>query len=342
MLEGTITGDRPFALKLYYDRYLSVNVKCNDGGTVTPAIDQPEGTPATVSWQPNGGYRVKRVAVDGIIRDDLKNATSLTFDALRANHKVVVTFEKTSEPSGKEPVNPEANRFKVNTSVSGMTHKDLNLTPSYTLNGGSDHAVTWTMPEGSTLESLYLDGSKVDKPGEYLKDDPGTKGPDYRIDFGNLNANHTVEISVRTEGLPKMGGTTTPGFKTITMNRYGGDSGCVISDSAVGHVGDPAYTATWKPGSDYGIYKVVVDGKELSKDEAAAMAKTLTFDANHVVDVYFAKKIKKSEPTNPDPTDPDDPTNPDPKDPDPTNPDPGTDPDPDPDPTSLKTPTSPI
>lgn len=346
--EGTITGDKPFALKLYYDRYLNVNADCNEGGSVTPALDQREGSSATVTWQPDEGYRVKRVTVDGIIRDDLKNATSVTIDGLHANHKVAVTYEPTTNEPTDEPANPEAKRFKVETAASGLTPNDLNLTPSYTLNEGADHAVTWVIPEGSTLASLIVDGSEV-KASEYLKDDPRTKGVDYRIDFQNLAANHRVVINVTTEGLPKMGGSTTNGYKTITMNRYGGDSDCVLSSSAVGNPEDEPYTATWKPSDNYGIYKVVVDGKELSKADAEAMAKTLTFDKNHVVDVYFAKK-KSSKPTpGTDPTDPKEPTDPtaptdpaDPKDPgtDPTDPtNPGTDPaDPTDDPEELEEP----
>ncbi|WP_296010983.1 InlB B-repeat-containing protein [uncultured Adlercreutzia sp.] len=280
---GTVTGSPALALKLYYDRYLDVRVDGNPGGTVNSALDVLEGTTPTVSWAPNEGYRVKQVTIDGVIRDDLVGQASYTWpEPIFANHRVVVTFEpiggSTDDP--KTPVNPEKSRFKVNTSVSGCTHDAISLTPSTTVNEGGDHSVTWT-PNGYTVKSLVVDGAAVD-PNQYLQAD-GT----YKIDFLGLTDNHTV--TVEATRLPQNGGSGTEGYSTITVNRYGGDDTCTTSPSATGDEGS-TYDATWGAGENFVVYKVVVDGKELTESAIAKGLRAMDFKKNHVVDVYFAPK----------------------------------------------------
>ena len=119
------------------------------------------------------------------------------------------------------------------------------------------------------VASVKVDGRLVDAAGA-------------RQVFEKIAANHEVVVTLARN--PIIEGSSTGGFYTVTVNRYG--AGAEVSPSAVLSAGADG-RATWKAVEGYRIAAVWVDGKELSA--AAVAAGTVDFAkiaANHVVDVY--------------------------------------------------------
>ena len=73
-----------------------IKVECNLRGRVFPfgnngLIDCPEGTSQTVSIEPEPGYRIKKVIVDGI---EVPRIQVKQFNNVTEKHSVTVEFEK--------------------------------------------------------------------------------------------------------------------------------------------------------------------------------------------------------------------------------------------------------
>ncbi|MEY8437668.1 InlB B-repeat-containing protein [Atopobiaceae bacterium 24-176] len=317
VLEGTVTGSPTLALRLYYDRYLDVNVTANDpdGGTVSSAKRQKEGTTPTVSWKANDGWHVKSVTVDGVVRDDLRDASGYTCeDPLTDDVNIRVVFEKDSEdtpakPSDPSKPKPENTFYSIKTRVEGVTDPaECTVTGAGSVKMGTDAQVTWTLRENSRyrIAKVTVDGEDVDI---------STGG----VDFKNVNADHEVVVTLST--LPSLGGTdvVTEDKYTLTVNRYGGDDKVKTSHTMTVSEGareTPSWDAT---ASDWQIVKVVIDGDDVTSQLSEKQLQKCTwskapfnkgFTANHVVDIYMAEPQTDDEgnpvdPVIPDYTDPD-------------------------------------
>ena len=173
----------------------------------------------------------------------------------------------------KDPApSPGAGLFSVTTRLAGAT-QGATITPSQTLKAGASGAVAWTAGPDCYVASVEVDGRAISPEGG-------------RWAFQNLSANHQVVVTLAKN--PIIEGSSTGGFYTVTVNRYGG-TGATVSPSAVLSAGEDG-RATWTAAEGYRIAAVWVDGVQLS--EAAAAAGSVDFAkiaANHVVDVYVER-----------------------------------------------------
>ncbi len=300
VLSGTVTGSPTLSLRLYYDRYFDVvATKGGKGsGSVTGATKQKEGTNPTVSWKANAGSKVSKVVIDGIVRDDLLNKNSYTFelaDGMHENHRIYVEFASGSGNVAK----PEDQYYKIRTLVTGCTDQNAyEITPTTSVKGTSNHTVTWTIKDPKyVVESVTVDGVEQEDTGS--------------VSFTGVLADHEVVVKLKT--LPTIGGTTEANKYTVTVNRYGGTDGLLKGKTQILNSGEKAVVSWDCTDTNYRVYKVMIDGVEyegltatnlLKMDFSRAPLSKVT--ANHVVDVYFAElDPETSEPIAPDFTDED-------------------------------------
>ena len=286
--EGTITGDaNKDVLRLYCDRYFSVNATKggNGSGSVPPAAGAKEGTNPTVSWKADEGSKVSKVVVDGVVRDDLLTQTSYTFEnGVHENHTIYVEFTTTTTPGGNTPGGDQPDpvvpaTYQVKTSLVGNIDGSATITETTNLKAGANHSVTWDKGNYE-ISKIVVDGIDYDI--------NSTKN----VDFNGISANHEVVITLSK--LPSIGGGTTAGQYTVTVNKYGGDDTCTVTPTTVVDANGNA-KITWSAGSTkkYEIYKVYVDGVE--KTDGKKTESFIKISANHVVDVYF-KEVDVDEP----------------------------------------------
>ena len=247
-IEGDVLGNGSLSLRLYYDRYLNINVSKSNystgNGTVTSALRQHEGTRPTVTWAPDANSYVARVTVNGVIRDDLLNAGSYTpAQGLESNETVVVEFAKKDGSNPNPPVTPgdpsnpnppvdpsdptvepdpddvvvDPRTFVVSTAVYGCTD-NCSVTGTKIYKAGENAVVSWDICDQSTLLRVELDGQPI----ELAKDATS-------LTLQGLAQNHTVEVFVTPATKPSIGAVRENGFYTITVNRYGGDSKFITS-----------------------------------------------------------------------------------------------------------------
>ena len=280
--EGKVTGSPTLALTLYFDRYFDVTAEQSGEGTVNGASHIKEGETATVSWSPASGSSVKRIVIDGEVRDDLLGETSYTYpEGFHENHKIYVEFSKSGTT-----VKPDDNYFTIKTSVVGCPESDkYEITPTTTVQKGNDASVEWSVKgEKYSIVKVTVDGMDYDV----------TKT---KVDFKQISSDH--EVIVTLAALPTMGGDTTDGKYTITVNRYGGNGSEDISPSATVDAGD-TYKVTWDVlNSTYQVYKVYVDGEEKTLTDSQKTktgAQNFTgIKGNHVVDIYLIERDKEEE-----------------------------------------------
>ena len=318
VLSGVVKGDNSLRLRYCYDRYLNVDSSTGGAGTgiVLGAGEVREGSQASVTWKADEGSQVAKVIVDGVVRDDLIAQSGITFgeeNGVHENHTIYVEFAKKADPTTPstptdptdptDPDNPPTpvapSTYQVKTSIVGCLDGSTTITPTTNVKAGEDHAVTWDKGNYE-IDKIEVDG--IEWSGWKSEPKPQTS-----IDFTGIAGDHEVIITVSK--LPTIGGSTTEGHYTITVNKYGGDEKCWTDPTQVLDL-NATKTIKWGTGGskNYQIYKVVVDGieKEIKTAAASGSQPFSRIDANHVVDVYF-----KANDTDPSKTDysPDSPEN---------------------------------
>ena len=318
VLSGVVKGDNSLRLRYCYDRYLNVDSSTGGAGTgiVLGAGEVREGSQASVTWKADEGSQVAKVIVDGVVRDDLIAQSGITFgeeNGVHENHTIYVEFAKKADPTTPstptdptDPTDPDTpptpvapSTYQVKTSIVGCLDGSTTITPTTNVKAGEDHAVTWDKGNYE-IDKIEVDGI------EWSGWKSGSK-PQTSIDFTGIAGDHEVIITVSK--LPTIGGSTTEGHYTITVNKYGGDEKCWTDPTQVLDL-NATKTIKWGTGGskNYQIYKVVVDGieKEINTAAASGSQPFSRIDANHVVDVYF-----KANDTDPSKTDysPDSPEN---------------------------------
>ena len=170
----------------------------------------------------------------------------------------------------EEPVvDPAVNYVTVSTKLKGAT-QGATITPSQTLAKGADATVAWTPGENAYIAMIEVDGKSIDV---------NTKD----FTFTDIQANHEVVVTLAE--IPVIPATTTKGFYTITVNKYGATQGLTVSDSAVATKGD-THVVEWSVQPGTVVKSVTIDGKALSAAQVATNRYTFAdIAANHVVDI---------------------------------------------------------
>ncbi len=279
ILSGVISGSPTLSLRLYYDRYFDVNASKTGNGNVTGAQKQKEGSKPTVSWKAGKDSYVSRVVVDGVIRDDLLDKNTYTYpDGIHEDHKIYVEFTENSKKPGQIGGDKE-DFYEVRTAVVGCSDPTkYEITPTTNVKAGGDHKVTWEVNDSRCrIVKVEVDGIVYN-------------AKDNSVDFSGIKSNHSVIVTI--EVLSSIGGGTSEGQYTVTVNRYGGDENVSVSPTMNVNKGDSA-KVEWDTGnSEYSIYKILVDGKEISLTNRQKVTGSYSLNKiakNHVVDIYMAK-----------------------------------------------------
>lgn len=212
---------------------LRVETEGDDGVSITPTAMLPPGSDHTVSWTVKPGYVVGEVTVDGVPMPP-SMVSSMDFTALSANHKVVV---KTTA------VDPT--RVKVTTIVRGPGA----ITPSATVDRGSDYRVEWSPRDDAVLSLVKVNGTVVfdknkdtptqaqERPWSYLLQN---LQDDALVEVVFLDPNRTPE---------------TPEDLLVRTELLGGE-GSITPSFTVSPHGDG--TVSWTPGEGYTVKSVMV------------------------------------------------------------------------------------
>ncbi len=285
---GTVVGGTPLELKVYYDRFFNVNgiVASGEGtGTVSSALRVKEGSRPTVTWQPAEGYHTTRVILDNRIRDGLVSQNSFTLEEdIHKDYNFRVYFS--NDPNEGPVIGPEAERYHtVYTKIEGCYDGTCIISPTARYVDGRDEVyVRWQIPENYVITDIIIDNEALIV--ENYKDEPWAR-------FRYLNQDHNVLIKVKK--LPTVGGGSTEGQYTVTVNTYGGDSKVAVDPTKVLNAGEN-HTVKWNAtASDYKVSVVYVDGVKfepsgIKKDLNDNFCKFQRIDANHVVDIYLTAK----------------------------------------------------
>lgn len=280
------------SLKAVWSRLFEITASKYGHGSITGGTGSfEEGAATTVAWKPDDGYAVSKVMVDGQIRDDLLNggaAGSVAFENIAADHQVYVTFEK-AEGS---PVPGENAFYTVYTKKTGGSDGCL-LSPTRTFPGDkeSNCAVEWKAAENYHVTQVIVDGVS------YPASDEGS------IPFTGIQSDHYVEVIY--EKNISIGGSTTPGFYTITTNHIGGDPSengkTFLTPSSVVKPGSD-HIVSWSALAPYSVERIIIDQgtdheRILTTEEMAAGSFDFNqTDADHVVDVVFKKAESGTQP----------------------------------------------
>lgn len=168
------------------------------------------------------------------------------------------------------PADPNTQVFSISTKLKGAV-EGASMSPSQTVGKGSTATVSWQPGPYSYVALVEIDGKVMSGINTF--------------EFTNIGADHTVEVTLAS--LPVLEPSTSNGFYTVTVNRYGGAKGALVSPSMVLNQGDSGQV-TWQPEPGYEIKKVMVDGVSIEIDPTQVGNYTFAqVNANHVVDVVY-------------------------------------------------------
>ncbi len=245
-------------------------------GTITGSMANLEAHSSghKVEWAAAPGWRVASVHVDGVPRDDLLTGTSITFDDITANHRVVVSVQPadTLEVTGY---------YSIDVTCEGNGTAGKSASVAY----DGSHTVTWGADAGEEVLRVVVDG--IERPD--LVEDASSASfasPLRRarvaaasgsFAFSGVRADHKVHVvfSVADPDATKR-------FRVSTS--IGGGSG-TISEAVTVDEG-ASHTVTWTVAEGSEVAAVYVDGKEVPVPADGR----LTFDdidADHTVRVVL-------------------------------------------------------
>lgn len=295
VLEGVVTGNPALSLKLYYKGYYNVFGNIDKGsdetmGTVTSALDQEEGSTPTVTWSAKPGYYVSKVVVDGNVRDDLLYEGKYTLESgIYKDHNVWVTF---AQGAGA----PVKGVYKIKTVLNGCSDGSCTISPSENVQKGGEVTLEWNIGNGYKLK---------DSPEGILLDGVEFKTDSNKLKLKGIQADHTLVVNVekieneeegKPEPPPTLGGETTDGYYTVTVNRYGGNGDCYVSESTTKIVKGDNYNLKWYSDDNYDLHEIFIDGEKYEGAKDAAKEKPgiyqVPVNGNVVIDVYFKEKDK--------------------------------------------------
>ena len=129
------------------------------------------GEDQTFDFWANSGFEVAYVYVDGVIRPDLVDAGSFTFEDVMSNHSITVMFKSTVMPPAY--------------TIIATTDGGATIAPSgaVTVGEGTDKTFTFTAKKGFEIVEVLIDGAN----------DPSAVVNGFYT-FENVQDNHTIHV----------------------------------------------------------------------------------------------------------------------------------------------------
>ncbi len=273
------------------DKY-TITTSKSGNGTITPTNSYEENSDPVITWEPSEGYKVHRVVVDGVVRDDLVYAGQIGFENIKEDHTVFVEFTNSGSSGGGSGENGGDNGggsivnqyYSVDTIKHGGS-ANCTITPSCTVKKGSDKTVTWKAADGYKVTKVIIDGivrSVVIPDGD-------------SITFGNISTNHEVEVIFEKDG---GSGSGSEQFYTINTSKEGEGS----IDPSKSFKAGGAYEVRWQPAEGWMVGEVWIDGVKQAAGTRSADFPNITKD--HDVKVVFVKDPDYNGGDGGDPVDP--------------------------------------
>ena len=137
-----------------------------ENGTITEPVEVDYGSSQTIGYEPNEGYHIAHVIVDGEEVDITEHPASYTFENVTSEHTIDVKYE--------------IDTFTIDTSVENGT-----ITEPVEVDYGGSAKVKYSANEDYHLLSIKVDNEDVD-----VSEFPTR----YYTTFDDVDTNHTVEV----------------------------------------------------------------------------------------------------------------------------------------------------
>ena len=234
----SVKANQTISVKFKVQTFM-VTSSAGNGGSISPqGINTLNyGTKPIYTITPNTGFVVDTVFVNGIKVD---SNSSYTFDSVKSNQTISV-------------------KFKVQTfMVTSSAGNGGNITPQgiNTLNYGTKPIYTITPNTGFVIDSLFVNGLKVDSISSYT--------------FDSVKSNQTISVKFKVQTF------------TITSSAGNGGSISPLGASTFNYGTKPIYTIT--PNTGFVIDTVFVNGLKVDSNSS------YTFDSvksNQIISVKF-------------------------------------------------------
>ena len=197
--------------------YVFIDAVAKGPGSVGPSSSIPldKNGQATVSWEADPGARVVEVWVDGIKRNDLLNASSVSFAGILRDHNVTVVFGTPQDPDdpNSEVVVPDYDDEDLFSTISrNLVGGKGSITGTKVISKTETNPceITWSAEKDYKVVSVTIDGVVYT-----AKDNPEIVNAGKWV-FDDFAKNHHVEVRLAFTGeiqkpeTPDNPGTDTP------------------------------------------------------------------------------------------------------------------------------------
>ncbi|MCI8589335.1 MAG: InlB B-repeat-containing protein [Clostridiales bacterium] len=287
------------------DGYATVTTSKQGAGTVSPSSSVQNNGSYTVNWQPDTGYKVTKVIIDGVEYTDESILTKGEFTIFPVEHDrtIEVIFEPDPDsPDKPDPIEPGAtsNAYTIETLITGgpgtITPGAVIevITPPDSDPEQKDYTVSWEVKDQRyKIKDIYVDDQSI-KDGDTV---------DTEFAFENIDSDHKVLVVLE----PNL-------FQVKTMVEGQG----TITAGATLFWGEN-YQVNYAPAEGWELKQVYIDGAPqivdtpeevlptfahgilaLSDEATGADNAPIDFNAidqDHIVKVVYAKTGEPDEPT---------------------------------------------
>jgi hypothetical protein len=228
-------------IKAYFSiDVFTVTTSVAGNGTIAPSgtVNVSYGTDRQFGISPGTGYHLDSLLVDGVHSD---STTSYTFRNVIADHALAAHFS--------------INVYTITSSVIG----NGTISPSGTtnLNYGSNQRFTYTPDLGYHLDSVLVNGDKVDSTNGYT--------------FANVISNHSIVVHFSLNEY------------TLTASAIGGGMISPVGSVIVSHGGNQSFNLTADTG--YHIDSVLVDGSRIDSNYSYTF---YNVSGSHTIAAFFS------------------------------------------------------
>ena len=234
-----------------------IEASASSGGTISPSgtATVTRGNSKTYNFTAKSGYRIAAVYVDDVKISGVP--TSYTFSGVRDDHTIYVEFEKGSNST----------KYDITATASSGGRVSPSGTASVTR--GNSKTYTFTPSSGYEVLGVYVDGEYVGYEDEYT--------------FSAVDDDHVLYVE-----FAKASGSTSRYDIDITCTGNGTVSPNNRGTITVARGNDRTFTFT--PDEGYEVYRVYVDGKQVTTADSYTFK---SVSADHTLTVEFAKTGSK-------------------------------------------------
>ena len=227
-----------------------------------------EGTSATISFSPDNGYRIKSVKVNSADVTSSISNNSYTVSNIKANATVEVEFEAIPIPTYTLSIKASGNGSAT---YNGTTAK--NNTQSFTLNEGTNAAITFAPDNGYRIKSVKVNSTEVT-----------TSVSNNQYTISNIKTNTTLEVEFEAIPIPTY---------TLSIKASGNGSATYSGTTAKNNTqtftlneGTSA-TITFTPDNGYRIKSVKVNSVDVTSRVSNNSYTVSNIKANTTLEVEF-------------------------------------------------------